>query len=158
MRTSIPILSVIIVLLISGCSTSTISPGCNPDDYPAGSSQWHQCIQANSDQATSGYNTLADCEDAKSKVTCYEQVAVKTNDFTVCDMIMEVYASEITVYGCYSRVGIENNNVEACDRIVEAGVLSANSCYYDIARKTGDESICYGIVNEDVKNSCIQEI
>jgi len=118
-----------------------ISPDCNPMDYPYGSREWRMCLLARAEHAKSQYNTISDCEDIPLKTSCYKEVAAKTNNLSLCDMVAELdYATDTEINSCYEEVGIRNNNLEACNKIFSS--LEKEDCYSQIAMQTRNKTIC----------------
>ncbi len=76
--------------------------------------------QSSCAQIKGGRNEVVDARDE-----CYRQVAVISNDFTICNPVSPTHKDS-----CYLDVGQINNNKQACAQIIEANLRG--SCYNSI--------------------------
>ena len=103
---------------------------------------------------------------------CYGEIAIKTENYEVCNRLSSIYDKE----ACYSLVASATNNLEWCDKIMGSSSTSfsytkancysnalpvgldpskcenldreyRDNCYAEIGIKTGNESLCNKISN-----------
>jgi hypothetical protein len=91
---------------------------------------------------------------ANSKLNCYGTVAGHLNDSSICDgMPDQNWADD-----CYSKMATVQNNTFYCGKISNYYPGSRDECYYGLARKLNDPSICYKLSDSSFKDQCTRYI
>jgi len=109
-------------------------------------------------------NGCNDIDNDKYRYSCYIDSAVTTKDENIC-VELEKVSSKFSD-SCYSRLGIELGDPEKCEKIRDKSPVPLYSsqqspysrCKTEVAKKTGNSSICRESTSIDQKEMCYIEI
>jgi len=133
----IPILLIISILIISGCTTTKTDT--TPDSKPSENQSQTDGDILKTAIATKNPNLcekISSSYQEGSKAKCYEAVALEEKTPDICQKVEYIYWRD----HCYTRVAVEISSPAACEKIED--VDFKDSCYMYIADKTKDPLLC----------------
>ena len=86
---------------------------------------------------------------------CYYDVAKKLNDINICKKVIlseiwRTWPSEN--YNCFAELAISVNDIKTCKELIDKN--NRDFCYWGIAEKFKDKSICDNIKEQEIKEEC----
>jgi len=87
------------------------------------------------------------------KDDCCYRVAMETKNSSLCEMIQDIRIRN----KCYVKFALETQNVSLCEKVFNGSYWYEGDrahCYYDVAIKLNDSSICENISDEYWKDRC----
>jgi hypothetical protein len=95
------------------------------------------------------YTSKEECDAIKqeaSKINCYRDVAIKTNNVLLCDFeFLKDYASSDE---CVKAIASNTNNLQLCYQIPDSSIL--DDCLSAVSQNTMNKSIC-SLIKEQTK-------
>jgi hypothetical protein len=120
MKTYLLFVPIILVLLMSGCTQPSPSPGTSLNDLMT-----QECVAILNQEGSS-----------PQKDICYSNAAQVNKDVTLCEKI----SGEVSRNGCFSKVAPIVKDESICEKITT--VSTRDSCYLFVASRLRDSSIC----------------
>ncbi|MDO8183452.1 MAG: hypothetical protein Q7T49_00500 [bacterium] len=96
------------------------------------------------------------CEASPMKKYCYEQVATKKGDYTICQ---EMNDSDYNKDACMFAVMLNTSNYSICDAMTSIGLESPKAnCYIVASLRTRDSKYCEKIAIASEKEYCLKNL
>ncbi len=90
-------------------------------------------------------------EDTKAEGECQLAVARAKRDVTMCSSIAHLDSKDL----CYLSLNLQHDTA-VCEKIYSSAWKS--SCYYNVAVKNNDSSICGKILDGDRRDACVKAV
>lgn len=139
-------------------AVDTADPGeceklSNPDDPNKELSRKNQCFQKVAEKLNDPTVCKMIVGDNVRWNNCFKSVAEGNQDETLCG---EINDNDSLMQNCYTDVAISKGDADLCVKGVTT--VNKNKCYKEVAVKNKDEGICNSIENDSIKNNCIRYV